>query len=439
MARFDFIGSNGVLITSSDIIVNSYNDTTGRTFSDVVNQFKNDLEITGNSQASYNGDDSSWHFDMHAPLQLKIPMLAKMAFSSEGGFGFFNNNPSSSSNNPGLKKSRMYVPRNPRPALFFTYGGINVDHKSYNTEFYKNSKGTIIAGYHSNYNNTSNQFWFVIKITTNKINCYFRNVSLSTNKMYAVTFDQTGASDNKVNEYEIGTMFDNGYNTTEVTINFINQFKTSGQWTSKPYALTPIKNLLRTFIDWDEDKPDGTYIDVQTAVSSSTSIPSDDQFVNVTKGGQIPNLTQGTDYSDKYLFIRVKLRTDDPTKAPAIFNLKFEVENFIEQKFVQLVFDPVYRFRNAIGPIRVEYDQNLGTIYGEGGSVQSFSQEFMPTDLDPSPLIHHKSRLKSNFITSNINYMQIFYKDQKYNERDKMKANVSDVSIVFTKASDIGV
>lgn len=42
-------------------------------------------------------------------------------------------------------------------------------------------------------------------------------------------------------------------------------------------------------------------------------------------------------------------------------------------------------FRNVVGPITIEYNQNLGNLSGDGGLVESFIESFTPTDLIPQP------------------------------------------------------
>lgn len=55
---------------------------------------------------------------------------------------------------------------------------------------------------------------------------------------------------------------------------------------------------------------------------------------------------------------------------------------------ILLTFDTYNRFNDVEGDITVAYNQSLGTLAGTR-PVESFSVDFTPTDLEPTPIDEH--------------------------------------------------
>lgn len=67
--------------------------------------------------------------------------------------------------------------------------------------------------------------------------------------------------------------------------------------------------------------------------------------------------------------------------------------NILDDKHLLLTFHPQGRFNNAEGNISVTYDMSIGNLLGRGGAVETFVQEFLPTDLIPFPSPNDKEHI----------------------------------------------
>lgn len=71
--------------------------------------------------------------------------------------------------------------------------------------------------------------------------------------------------------------------------------------------------------------------------------------------------------------------------------------------------------QNAVGDITIEYDSSIGTLRGYGAPVQSFTESFTPTDLEPKNDTHEQEHLSVN-ISFDDDLIQIYYHDTKEDE-----------------------
>lgn len=82
----------------------------------------------------------------------------------------------------------------------------------------------------------------------------------------------------------------------------------------------------------------------------------------------------------------------NPLKVGELQSKTFQVES-VERygeapDTILLTFDTYNRFNDVEGDITVAYNQNLGTLAGTR-PVESFSVDFTPTDLEPTPIDEH--------------------------------------------------
>ena len=61
----------------------------------------------------------------------------------------------------------------------------------------------------------------------------------------------------------------------------------------------------------------------------------------------------------------------------------------LDSKHIVLNIPDYPTFKNAVGNVKVEYNHLVGTLYGNGGVVESFTHEFLPQDLEPVPNPHY--------------------------------------------------
>lgn len=81
-------------------------------------------------------------------------------------------------------------------------------------------------------------------------------------------------------------------------------------------------------------------------------------------------------------------------------------------------------FQNAVGNVTVDYDATIGRLYGAGGPVQSFTQAFMPSDLETKNNPHELEHLT---IAANADgdLIRIYYHDTKTDEHLEISASAT--------------
>ena len=95
---------------------------------------------------------------------------------------------------------------------------------------------------------------------------------------------------------------------------------------------------------------------------------------------------------------------------------------------IRLVMHPQSRFNNVEGKIMVQYDMSKGNLQGKGGFIESFSREFMPTDLVPLPDPYVAERLT---VTPDalVAFIKVDIRDSYKEEKINVMPNAS---ITFT-------
>lgn len=77
---------------------------------------------------------------------------------------------------------------------------------------------------------------------------------------------------------------------------------------------------------------------------------------------------------------------------PKVFSVasveRYTIDEEEQPDTILLTFDTYNRFNDVEGDITVAYNQSLGTLRGTR-PVESFSVDFTPTDLEPTPIDEH--------------------------------------------------
>lgn len=92
------------------------------------------------------------------------------------------------------------------------------------------------------------------------------------------------------------------------------------------------------------------------------------------------------EYSGEKLYIRYKL-TGNGTAVPFVIEPRIFAVYETTDTAVGIKFDKP--FRNAHGDISLHYDQGHGSLYGEGGSLPSFTETFTPARMHKRFIEHH--------------------------------------------------
>lgn len=142
-------------------------------------------------------------------------------------------------------------------------------------------------------------------------------------------------------------------------------YKTSGTYIT---PIIPKNEPLR--IMWTEDKPVGTNIVVEYKGQAES------EWLVVENSQTI--------VGNNDISIRVTLSTDSNDKTPILKNMWLESPTAPQDKIL-ITIDWWSRFNNVEEKIKVEYDASLGNLAGSGGAVESFTREFLPTELVATP------------------------------------------------------
>lgn len=149
--------------------------------------------------------------------------------------------------------------------------------------------------------------------------------------------------------------------------------------TTTPADTLPTNPRLK----WTEDLPAGTSITAEYAVNQDEfTTPETWTAVNNSDLLTIPDPATGC-----FLWLKFTLATTDTAVTPTLLSVWLE-EAEAPPDTILLSFDTYNRFNDVEGDITVAYDQSLGTLAGTR-PVESFSVDFTPADLEPTPIDEH--------------------------------------------------
>lgn len=204
-----------------------------------------------------------------------------------------------------------------------------------------------------------------------------------------------------------------GWSVASGRPNVIVTYKTSGQ---AIFAINSITGeAKKSVIAWTESKPDGTAVEVSVSTDGVN-------YRTVTNGGMfIPNAT----YSNQTVYVKVAMSTSDTNVTPMISGLHFYLQTAEDSYKIVLEMEPLQRFESAVGEITVAYSG--GTLQGEGGPVEAFSQKFTPTDLaykgDQNDAEHIElTSVTAIGVLTKINYINTTIQDQGHIEMSNITA-----------------
>ena len=133
-------------------------------------------------------------------------------------------------------------------------------------------------------------------------------------------------------------------------------------------AVQSVGKAASSRIFWEADVPDETTLTVMAKLSGG-------QYAVCKNGGEIPDISPAVDLSDKTLYIRIDMATQNPIMTPVLSQMRVDLLGEEDLKMVVLHFAPGNQtsVQNAAGPIAVSYTG--ATLEGEGGFVQAFEIE----------------------------------------------------------------
>jgi len=95
----------------------------------------------------------------------------------------------------------------------------------------------------------------------------------------------------------------------------LGEIQTEGYRISNPLSLNGIEHAGSSIIEWIETIPADTEINIYTKVVESegmpTEAPGEEEWQLVTNGQLIPEIEQGSDMTNHWLWVKQELKTDD--------------------------------------------------------------------------------------------------------------------------------
>lgn len=182
-------------------------------------------------------------------------------------------------------------------------------------------------------------------------------------------------------------------------------------------GVSAVHGLIGSSISWSEDVPTGTTVSVSAKLDGEA-------YQSVTNGGALP-IAQGSDLSQRTLFVKVEFSTADTSITPSVTNLRVEFSDLESTKSIVLNLSPgnVNSFQNAVGNITLSYD-GTGELAGEGGPVEAFEETFTPTGLTPKPNQNDAEHLEISATVAGI-LTRIYYTDVAANGHLEITATAS--------------
>ena len=158
------------------------------------------------------------------------------------------------------------------------------------------------------------------------------------------------------------------------------EYPESGTYTTTTPADTlPTNPRLK----WTDDLPTGTSITAEYAVNQD-ELTTPETWTPINNNDLLTIPDPATGY---FLWLKYTLATTDTAVTPTLLSVWLE-EAEAPPDTILLSFDTYNRFNDVEGDITVEYNQGLGTLAGTR-PVESFSVDFTPTDLEPTPIDEH--------------------------------------------------
>lgn len=389
---------------------------------DILNTILTDLGITDTHKvtANWDSDDSAFLLINTDVLpNYQIPVIGAVSYSSETQMGIMNRPYTSVSRSiTGPKRAYMSAPT---PPVVFTTG-YNTDSRSENTKLW-NRKGhaVVIKSTHRRYNSNEGRQDVITVITPFYIKWYCRRFNASGSwPMYASTYPDVTDSTSPINNYTMCTLYESG-NTTEVTLS-LGSVAPEGTWESNELTLQGLDKLVATELVYEATTPTDTSISLEIKVG-------DNDYVPIENGEEIPQLILEEELVDTIIKLRVKLLSSDSTVSPSITKLKVVATGYKEERFIELVIDPLKRFNNNEGNITVEYANTSGHIYGVGGFVESFRETFTPIGLEQKPNPSTSDKVTAT-MDATLDLLRVEYETIKASS-DKVMGSVSDLSVIL--------
>ncbi len=272
--------------------------------------------------------------------------------------------------------------------------------------------GTFTELAYSSFNYKTNT-WYTIRASTEGNNLKFKiwergQVEPSSWNLETI--------DNSISSGYVGLFdFDGNGNS------YFDNFELKGEYlTPKIYTTEAIELSGEVRIRWDEDKPANTNILVEYTTGETQG-----QWQTVSNGDIIT--------SDTNLWIRATLSTEDTSVTPVLQDLWLE-EPDAPQDTILLTMDPLKRFNNVEGELTVKYDASKGSLSGRGGPVESFTETFLPIDLEPKPNPHVVEAIIS-IPSINTAFTKVTYNSR--HASDCVVAKNPSIAVIFTKVDDI--
>ena len=191
--------------------------------------------------------------------------------------------------------------------------------------------------------------------------------------------------------------------------------KPSGTAEFSTTAVQAVGKAASTKILWEAEVPEETSLTVMAKLSGG-------EYAVCTNGGKIPGVTTETDMSDKTLYIRVDMATQNTVMTPVLSQMRVDLLGEEDLKMVVLHFAHGNQtsVQNAAGPISVSYTGS--TLEGEGGSVQAFELECPNDGLEYKGGQNDVEHIEVSGVTATGVLKKIEYRNVKADEHIEISA-----------------
>lgn len=199
-------------------------------------------------------------------------------------------------------------------------------------------------------------------------------------------------------------------NTTGTDVNIAGFKVIQNYSTPKIYTSQVIQLDGEYRLRWIENKPEGTDILIEYTTGETQG-----EWLEVSNGEVIT--------SDTNMWFRITLETTDTSVTPTLQDLWLE-EPEAPNDQIRLVMHPQGRFNNVEGSLTVQYDHTKGSLRGRRGPVDSFTETFMPTDLEPKPNPHVAENIEVS-AEANVSFTKVTYNQRYADEQITASATVT--------------
>lgn len=189
----------------------------------------------------------------------------------------------------------------------------------------KKVSSLVVVGENPHFKRAEAELKYIIQSSYNNWQTWMKNgVEVVNDSLVLECCDEvikqriTNTGSGWLNYFQMNDLATSGNDLTLLGVEGV--YALEGTRVSNPFSLSDIIYYENSEIIWSEDKPSGTDIKIYTAVNNNPSaVPL--TWLEATNNNPIPGLSLGDNLSDKFLWTKIELSTNNTALTPRLQSL----------------------------------------------------------------------------------------------------------------------